>query len=217
MTIHLCFHGIGTCVDEREPGEGRYWLQESRFIKVLDRVAGAPGVELSFDDGNRSDVEIALPALRDRGLRATFFPLAGRLDDPRSLSAADLQELRAHGMSIGNHGWQHVPWRGLSVADARREMVDSRVALAEASGARITEAALPLGRYDRATLGHLWVAGYDAVYSSDRYPSRGKSWLKARYSLTAEDTAESVSRILRTRPGGRELRNFMASGVKRAR
>jgi len=35
-------------------------------------------VQLSFDDGNRSDVGIALPALLERELSATFFVVAGR-------------------------------------------------------------------------------------------------------------------------------------------
>lgn len=217
MKTHVCFHGIGTCTVEREPGEARYWMTEELFLRVLDRMHGLSNVELSFDDGNRSDVEIALPALRERGLRATFYPLAGRLDDPVSLSAADLRELRAEGMSIGTHGWRHVPWRGLSEADAHREFVDARLALQEACGTAITTAALPLGRYDRASLSGLKKAGYRAVFTSDRFPARPTSWLQARYSVTSEDTLDSVLQILRGRPGQREARNLLASAIKRMR
>ena len=217
MKIHICFHGIGTCVSEREPGEARYWMAEEVFLGVLDAVHGLDHVALSFDDGNRSDVDIALPALRERGLRATFFPLAGRLDDPASLNASDLRELRAAGMSIGTHGWRHVPWRALSSADAHREFVEARLALEEASGAQITTAALPLGRYDRTSLGGLKRTGYRAVYTSDRFPSRPTSWLQARYSVSSDDTLTSVVRLVRGRPGPHEARNLLASAVKRIR
>lgn len=217
MIINLCFHGIGVCTREREPGEARYWMKEDVFLGVLDGVAGREDVGLSFDDGNRSDADVALPALRERGLTATFFPLAGRLDDPDSLGSRDLGELRAAGMTIGSHGWAHIPWRGLDVAQARREFVDARTALQEAAGVRITEAALPLGRYDRAALRGLRRAGYTTVYTSDRFPARPGSWLQARYSVTSDDTVESVLSVVAHRPGLADARNLMKSLVKRIR
>lgn len=217
MRVGLCFHGIGTCTREREAGESRYWVATDTFYRVLDAVADAPRVDLSFDDGNRSDLEIALPALQERGLRATFFVLAGRLDDPASLDASDLRELRDAGMMIGNHGWTHTPWRGLSDADGRREFLDARVVLAEATGTPISDAALPLGRYDRHTLRRLRTAGYRAVYTSDRFPFSERSWLRARYSVTAADTAATVSHHARGRVGASEFRNLAVSTVKRLR
>lgn len=217
MNIHLCFHGLGTCIREREAGEARYWMAEEVFLGVLDELCERPDVELSFDDGNRSDTEIALPALEARGLRATFFALAGRLSDPASLSPADLQDLRSRHMDIGTHGWRHVPWRGLSERDAELELVEARTALEAASGTTISAAALPLGRYDRTLLRRLKEAGYRAVYTSDRFPARRHSWLRARYSVTAVDTVDSVLNIVRGRPGAAEARNLLASGVKRMR
>lgn len=216
-TIHLCFHGIGTCAEEREPGESRYWVAEDAFHRMLDELVDVAGVSVSFDDGNRSDADIALTALRERDLTATFFALAGRLDDPASLSARDLRELTGAGMRIGSHGWDHIPWRGLTDASARRELIDARAALAEASGTAITEAALPLGRYGRSTLERLRAASYQAVYTSDRFPAHDGAWLRARYSVTADDTAASVRRLIAGRPGLRGARNRLASAVKRVR
>lgn len=217
MIVNICFHGIGECVQEREPGEARYWMKEDVFLRVLDIVADRPDVRLSFDDGNRSDADIALPALRERGLTATFFPLAGRLDDAASLGAEDLRALQGAGMSIGSHGWDHVPWRGLSPADADREFVAARTTLAEAAETEITEAAFPLGRYDRSALRRLKSAGYRTVYTSDRFRARPRSWLQARYSVTSADTVETVTRIVRGGPGLHEARNLLASAVKRMR
>lgn len=217
MNLNLCFHGVGTCDREREPGEGRYWVARDVFLRILDEARERPNVRLSFDDGNRSDVDTALPALTERGLRATFFTLAGRLHDSASLNAADLRSLRAAGMDVGNHGWAHVPWRRLSANDARREFHDARQALQDASGGEIDQAAFPLGRYDRHSVGALKRAGYRAVYTSDRFPARPRAWFQARYSVTAEDTVESVQRLFAQPPSAREARNLAVSMIKRVR
>lgn len=217
MIINLCFHGLGECRQEREPGEARYWMKKDVFLGILDGVAGREDVDLSFDDGNRSDVDVALPALRERGLSAAFFPLAGRLDDPASLSPRDLRELSAAGMEIGSHGWSHIPWQALDEARARREFLEARTALEEAAGVRIEEAALPLGRYDRGALHGLRRAGYRTVYTSDRFPARSGSWLQARYSVTSDDTVESVLAVVRHRAGLADAWNLTKSLVKRMR
>lgn len=217
MIINLCFHGIGTCVEEREPGESRYWVTEAAFLGMLDEAARVPRVRLSFDDGNRSDIEIALPALRERGLTASFFALAGRLNDPASLGPAELRELRAAGMRIGSHGWQHVPWRRLSTADTEREVADARVALSEASAGPIVEAALPLGRYDRRLLARLKDEGYATVFTSDRFPAKAGSWLQARYSATSKSTAEGTRRVLTHTPDVRDALHIASSLAKRVR
>lgn len=217
MRIHLCFHGIGVPRREREPGEAHYWVAEELFLRVLDLLPGRGDVDLSFDDGNRSDVDFALPALAERGLRATFFALAGRLQDPDSLDPEALIRLQTAGMRIGSHGWAHVPWRGLSDEDARRELLDARRALEQASAATIREAALPLGRYDRRLLQRLHTAGYDRVFTSDRMPARDRSWLSPRYSVTAADTVASVQEILALRPDPGDAVRFGKSLLKRLR
>lgn len=217
MNIHLCFHGVGSLAREREPGEARYWVNEALFIAILDEARRWSHVRLSFDDGNKSDIEIALPALADRGLRAAFFPLAGRLDDPHSLDESDLRRIRGAGMEVGSHGWSHIPWRHLSHQQLQRELVDARRVLGEASDGPIRTAALPLGRYDRRLLRQLKETGYERVYTSDRRPTGPHAWLSARYSVTSADTIESVRDIVTRRPGATEVRNYAAGLVKRLR
>lgn len=217
MITNLCFHGIGVSTHEREPGESRYWISVDVFKGILDEILDRPDVKISFDDGNRSDVEIALPELQDRNLSATFFALAGRLRDPVSLTPADLRDLRGNGMTIGSHGWSHIPWRGLSGAVAYRELVEAREALAEASAGEIMDAALPLGRYDRRLLSQLRDARYRSVFSSDRFRARAGSWLQARYSVTASDSVDSVRSMLSRPVSLPDARNVAASLVKRIR
>ena len=79
---NICFHGVGRPQRALEPGEADYWISTTLFLELLDAVMGRDDVRVSFDDGNLSDIAIALPALIERDLRAEFFVLAGRLDLP---------------------------------------------------------------------------------------------------------------------------------------
>jgi peptidoglycan/xylan/chitin deacetylase (PgdA/CDA1 family) len=199
--VNVCFHGIGTPRRRLEDGEARYWVTKDTFHRILDTVAERDDVRLSFDDGNLSDADIGLPALLDRGLTAAFFVLAGRLDDPGSLAPAHLRELSTAGMTVGTHGWAHRPWRGLSDGDRRRELVEARQRIEAETGSPVDQAALPLGRYDRAVVRNLHDAGYRRVFSSDRGWARPGAWLQPRFSVRSDDTVDSVRAQVLTPPG----------------
>src|SRR5689334_16744292 len=96
-TINLTVHGIGDTGRLLDPGEDLTWVSTEQFVSVLNATVDRPDVRITFDDGNRSDVEIALPRLMERGLRATFFILAGRLGEAGRLDSADLKELVGSG------------------------------------------------------------------------------------------------------------------------
>ncbi len=191
--INVCFHGIGVPGRPMEPGESAYWVSVDAFNGMLDRVVGRDDVRLSFDDGNESDVAHALPALVERGLFATFFVLAGRLNSAGSLSAQDVQTLRGAGMVIGTHGMDHVPWPEVDDAGLDTELVEARQIIADVTGTAVEHAACPLGRYDRRVLRRLRSAGYCTVGTSDRRPARAHAWLQPRYSVRSRDTPESFT------------------------
>jgi peptidoglycan/xylan/chitin deacetylase (PgdA/CDA1 family) len=216
--VNVCFHGIGAPQRRQEPGEDDYWISRTLFLHVLDRVVGRTDVRLSFDDGNSSDVEVALPALLERGLLASFFVVAGRLDEPGSLGLDDVRRLRAAGMTIGNHGMTHRPWRGLDPARRHEEIVTARRVLEDVTGSRVHDAALPLGRYDRRVLADLRPLGYRTVQTSDRRWAHADRWLQPRYSIRRGDTVESVERdVLRCPPMASRARGVLVGTVKRLR
>lgn len=196
MLTNLCFHGVGVPGRVLEPGEARYWVDADRFSALLDVVEGRPDVRLSFDDGNASDVAVALPALRRRGLRAAFFVVAGRLDRSGSLRTADVRALAEAGMTVGTHGLGHRPWRGMDGATRHAELVEARDRIAEAASRPVAAAALPLGRYDRALLTELRRLGYARVYSSDALPAREDAWLQPRTSVEAGTDPAALVRLL---------------------
>lgn len=216
--INVCFHGVGTPARELEAGEAPYWIDHDTFLAVLDVLAHEPKVRISFDDGNASDIEVGLPALQERELTATVFPLAGRLDQSGSLSSDDVRALAAAGIRIGTHGMDHRPWRGLAGADLRGELEEARAVIAAVVGEPVTEAALPLGRYDRQLLAHLKRLGYTAVHTSDRRWAAEGAWLQPRFSVRAGDTADSVrQRMLTRQPWSRRVERTVVGTIKRWR
>ncbi len=199
-TVNLTFHGIGDPERSLEPGEDQIWLDSGQFQSVLDSVAGRHDVRITFDDGNASDLDHALPALRRRGLTATFFVVAGRLGLPGFLDEEGVRELVSGGMAVGCHGMRHRPWRRLDADALEEELVDAKRLLEEVVQRPVTEAACPFGSYDGQVLQALRRHGYRRVYTSDRGTTRPDRWIQARNTVRRGDVNGSVEHILS--PGG---------------
>jgi peptidoglycan/xylan/chitin deacetylase (PgdA/CDA1 family) len=194
-SINITFHGIGTPGRALEPGEQDVWVSREQFVALLDRVQGRRDVAITFDDGNASDFAHGLPELAARGLRGTFFVVAGRLGSPGFLDAAAVRELAAAGMEIGCHGMRHRPWRGLDQQALHEELVEAKTVLEDVVGRPVTRAACPFGSYDRRVLRMLRRAGYTHVYTSDRGPARASDFLQARTSVGPGDGPELLESI----------------------
>jgi peptidoglycan/xylan/chitin deacetylase (PgdA/CDA1 family) len=190
--INLTFHGIGVPERSLYDGEETAWVSEGRFASVLDAVIGRDDVRITFDDGNISDVRVALPALRERGLTATFFVVADRLEVPGFLGREDLMTLKDAGMAIGSHGMHHQHWRTLHGEALHEELIDARKMLETAVGGPVDEAACPFGSYGRSSLRALGRAGYKRVYTSDRGPARDNQWLQPRTTITERGALDEI-------------------------
>lgn len=194
--INLTFHGIGPCGRSLEPGEDGVWLSDLRLAAVLDAVADRADVRIMFDDGNASDVQLALPALRRRDLRGTFFVVAGRVGEPGFLDEHGVRALADAGMTIGLHGMRHRRWHALDDRTLHEELVDARAVLEDIVGRPVTRAACPYGAYDRRVLRTLRSCGYRHVYTSDRGTARAHDWLQARNTIGPCDGVGVVEDIL---------------------
>jgi peptidoglycan/xylan/chitin deacetylase (PgdA/CDA1 family) len=204
--VNLCFHGIGTPTRPLEPGEDRYWVGTDQFDRLLDEAMTHPDVRLSVDDGNASDVELALPRLLERGLTATFFLLAARIGTSGSVDADGVRALRDAGMTIGSHGMDHRSWRGMAPDVERVELALAARQLTELAGQPVTQAACPLGRYDRRSLRALRRHGYTRVFTSDRRRARPDGWLQPRFSALRDDTAGTLRQTVTSHGGGPRAR-----------
>jgi peptidoglycan/xylan/chitin deacetylase (PgdA/CDA1 family) len=216
-TVILNFHGIGRPGRPLEAGEDRFWIDRDTYRAILDLVAAqGPAVQLTFDDGNRSDIEIGAPELAARGLTATFFVLAGRLDTRGSLTTGDVRALAATGHRIGTHGHDHVDWRRLDAAGAVREFDTARATLEATAGCAIDQASVPFGAYDRRVLRALRSRGIAEVHTSDRGVVHGAPFIRPRNCIRADTDVAAVRSILAGRDGvARRLRRALGIARKR--
>lgn len=123
-------------------------------------------VLITFDDGFRSDYELAFPALLEHGTSACFFLIAdcvagGTMPDfarkyiNGSNTAAQLgtvvvpeaREMAEKGMAIGSHSTSHRDYSKLNDDEARRDAERSKKTLGSLLGLEITAFALPWGYY----------------------------------------------------------------------
>lgn len=195
VVTNLTVHGVGPTPRELDPDEDRTWVDIARLEGVLDAVAGLPGVRITVDDGNGSDVDVVLPRLLERGLKAEFFLLAGRIGEVGRIDRAGVRELVAAGMEIGSHGWAHRDWRRLDDAGAEEEIGGALRTLSELSGQSVHRVAVPFGSYDRVVLRRLRRAGVSRVYTSDGGPARSDAWVQARTSLRSDIAPDWTQRI----------------------
>ncbi len=194
--IILNFHGVGPLTRDVDPGERDCWLETGHFEEILDLVRGDHRVSLTFDDGNASDFEIALPMLVDRGMRAAFFICSGRLGEATFLDSQQVRELDRRGMEIGSHGVGHLPWRSLDDHRLTEELRASRAALKSVCGSVVDAAACPFGSYDRRVLRALDAAGYRTVFTSDGGPCAGRGRLRARNTIKRTTTPRDIQSML---------------------
>lgn len=214
----IILHGIGPPGRILEPGEEIFWMTHARFSDVLDRIVamGPDAPEITFDDGNASDIEVALPELEKRHLQASFYLLAGRLDTPGSLAGTDVTALVQAGHRVGLHGGHHVDWRRLNADGKRNEYVTAREKLAALAGQPVETAAAPFGLYDRQTVQDLRALGFTALYTSDRGRAREGDFLRPRNCLEGTMTDAALDAALRGQVSlGRRPRRLLGLARKR--
>lgn len=195
----VIIHGIGTPGRDLEPGEASYWISEAQFGMLLDLIVALPDpgrIRITFDDGNLSDHDIALPALAARELSAEFFVLSGRIDQAGSLNASQIRALQSAGMPIGSHGVNHVDWRAAEGRVLEAEVRESRATLEDVCGQAITTAAIPFGSYDGRVLNALQQAGYTRAYSSDMGKMQSDRFLCPRKSVQGTMEQADFARLL---------------------
>ena len=220
--VIINFHGLGALPALVDAGEANVWCADpALYADLLDETRDAAaehGLEplITFDDGNLSDLEIGLKPVADRGLKAIFFPCAGRIGQPGYLNETALRELVSAGAEIGSHGWSHTDWRRASAQVMRQEVAEAKDRIEQAAAAPVTAAAIPFGSYSRRVLKD--AAPFRTVFTSDAALADADAWLQPRFSYVRSWGRGSVRRAIAdsTRPA-RRLRQNLAMTFKRFR
>ena len=222
-TINLTFHGIGE--PPTAPGAGRGpGLARSGPVRVgarLGRRARAT-VRITFDDGNASDVEHALPGAaparpdrdllrRRRQARRARLPRRGRRPGARR---------RRDGDRLPRHAPSPVATarRPRAARGARRREAAARAGRSAARSPRPRARSAPTtAACSRSLRRH----GYRRAYTSDRGTARPDDWLQPRNTVRRGDAAGPVERVARRRASPRRAcagaRSWRRSGGGDAR
>jgi peptidoglycan/xylan/chitin deacetylase (PgdA/CDA1 family) len=157
-----------------------------------------PGlVALTFDDAFLNLLEPLL-TLADQGVPSAVyvttdwiggrFPRMPESDDARILDREQLRTLAEAGVEIGAHTLSHPDVSTLPLAEAVRELGESREILESIVGQPVTTAAYPFGRYKEESLGAAREAGirialaeaggrgWEPLAMSRAPIGRGESW-----------------------------------------
>lgn len=139
-----------------------------RGVSVADFLGGAADrvVVVTFDDGNPSDRERALPVLRELGFTATFFVTTGRVGMPEGPAWGDLGQLLAAGMDVGAHGHTHAFLDVPSPEFLAHELETPRRLCQRHLGHEVRHLSLPGGRFVPLTLEAARRAGYASACTS---------------------------------------------------
>lgn len=125
---------------------------------------------LTFDDGYRSNADVAVPIMRKHGFTATIFVVPGRLGQTNSwdaheaqvplLSASEVRELRTQGFSFGSHTMTHVRLTAVAPEVALDELRQSREALEQLLGEPVRTICYPWAQHDAGVRALARDAGY---------------------------------------------------------
>ncbi len=109
-------------------------------------------VAITFDDAYRSVYEIAWPRLKGAGLPATLFVATKSVDGGARgfMSWDQIRELKAGGLTIGNHTKTHLHMAAASLDRNREEIQTSRDRLEKELALRPTLFAYPYGEMSSA-------------------------------------------------------------------
>lgn len=146
------------------------WLSRRQsivpLIETLNPNQGRNAVALTFDDGFRDNLTVALPMLEKYSMPATVFVTAGFVNQDGYLSHAELRELAQHPqITIGAHGLWHRHFNLLSDDDARHELTESRRMLEDMTGKKVDLMAWPYGECDARLEFLAGESGYRASWS----------------------------------------------------
>lgn len=107
--VVLAYHGIDDPAGfERQLEHLRRTASPVSLDELCDSIAGRRGlprraVMITFDDGDRTVLDVAMPMLRERGLPAVAFVVAGLLDTDTPLWTTEAAELAPVDGSAADH------------------------------------------------------------------------------------------------------------------
>ncbi|TDD57325.1 polysaccharide deacetylase family protein [Nonomuraea terrae] len=207
MPYVLMYHSVEKCdsdplhitVSPARFAQQLRWLADRRLTGVSmrellrARAAGNAGglVGLTFDDGYADFIGEVVPVLLRLRFTATVFVVSGLLGElnvwdagaPRKalMDAEGMRWAAMQGMEVGSHSAGHRSLTGLSDADLRHEVADSKKALEDVLGLEVSGFCYPYGHVAEREAEAVRRAGYSYACAIWRSPVTGTHALPRTY------------------------------------
>ncbi len=140
-------------------------LDELHDYLVKNKELPLRPVVITFDDGYRDTYDVAFPVLKQYGFSSVlFFPMG---KDGGRLSWAELREMKAAGMEIASHSYNHRSIGGLSRAEQAEEIQASKRALDQNLNQDTHWFCYPNGSYGPETLELLKANGFTTAVTTE--------------------------------------------------
>lgn len=137
-------------------------------------------VVLTFDDGYRDVFTGAFPALRDRGMKATFFLVTQLMEGADYLTWEQAREIAHNGLfTIGDHTLSHTALAGLLEDKVRDQILSAKNILQSQLGITVNVFAFPYGSLNPVAAKILQEGNFVAAVDSEY----GISCAKQPYAL----------------------------------
>ena len=143
----------------------RLSLAHSNLNVVPLNLNRGSGVTITFDDGYATTLTLAAPRLLQHGLPFHVYvsPALVESGDSRYLTRSQLLELsRVPGVTIGAHGYRHVPLSTIPESSRVQELTDARKWLEDTIQLPISTMSYPFGDTPFGIESALEVAGYSS-------------------------------------------------------
>ncbi len=180
---HLASHGY-TSID-----------LDSLVAIMEGRTAGPlKPVVITFDDNNLNAYETGVPIMEKYGVTATFYQVAGRLDQAGTIDREKTLDLLKRGFDIQSHTMTHRVLPALPVDQIDWEFIESKRILEELTGKPVTHVAYPGTSHNATVRDRAKLAGYTTGTLMDpRNVTEDSEYFKLpRIMMTDETNLERV-------------------------
>ena len=162
-------------------------LSMDEFIEIVESGRAFPddAVLITFDDGYADAFSYAVPELKSRDMKATFFInpwyVGKKAKGYPYITEAELKELADNPLfSIESHTTRHLHLDKITPDELLAELADSKSYLEELTGKQIRAISYPFGDYNAEIIAATQSTGYQVAFAAD---DRGLFDQPARYSI----------------------------------